>query len=182
MVGLNGSLVTGTMSRQSDIDFYIVTAPDRLYTCRLLTTLLVHLTGWRRYGTKVRGRVCLNRFATTDALDITPHNDYHARVFSGLEPLWAADGVYECYQNANIWMRVFDYNPVSTRSPMRQPSGAKWLQRVGEWLLGGYFGDWFETRQRAWQQRRIKQDPRTHAAGSRVFVRENELCLHAIKD
>lgn len=182
LVGLNGSLVTGSMSRDSDIDFYLAVAPGRLYTGRLLATLAVHLTGWRRYGSRVRGRVCLNRFATTEALDITPHNDYHARVFSGLEPLWAHEGVYERYQTANQWMTVFGYEVSCARRSMRRGWWRGAMQRVGEWLLGGWLGDWFEARQRQWQQARIKKDPRTAELGSRVFIRENELCFHAIKE
>lgn len=181
MVGLNGSLVTGTMSRQSDIDFYIVTAPGRLYTARLLATVLVHLTGWRRYGRRVRGRVCLNRFATVEAMDITPHNDYHARVFSGLEPLWAASGVYDRYRRANQWMASLGHPPQSSRRPMRRPRAAAAWQGWGERRLAGRFGTWLERWQAAWQRARIARDPRTYAPGSRVFVRDNELCFHAEK-
>lgn len=182
LVGLNGSLVTGRMSRESDIDFYIVTAPGRLYTGRLLATLATHLTGWRRYGDRVRGRVCLNRFATTEAMDITPHNDYHARVFSGLEPLWAADGVYESYQRANMWMAELGYEVAGSRRSMRRSAWRVAAQRMGEWLLDGWLGDRFERGQARWQRARIERDPRTVAAGSRVFIRENELCFHAIKE
>lgn len=181
MVGLNGSLVTGTMSRQSDIDFYLVTAPGRLYTARLLATVAVHLSGWRRYGSRVRGRVCLNRFATVEAMDITPHNDYHARVFSGLEPLWAAPGVYEGYQAANGWMTAFGFDLRSSRRPMRRSRLAAIWQRWGERRLSGRFGAWLERWQAAWQRARIARDPRTHTPGSRVFVRDNELCFHAEK-
>jgi hypothetical protein len=170
------------MSRESDIDFYLAVAPGRLYTGRLLATLAVHLTGWRRYGWRVRGRVCLNRFATTEALDITPHNDYHARVFSGLEPLWAHEGVYERYQSVNQWMTVFGYQVGCSRRSLRREGWRGTVQRVGEWLLGGLIGDRLERWQRDWQRARIKGDPRTSEEGSRVFIRDNELCFHATKD
>ena len=182
LVGLNGSLVTGRMTRQSDIDFYIVTAPNRLYTGRLLATLVTHLTGWRRYGDRVQGRVCLNRFATVEALDITPHNDYHARVFSGLEPLWSADGVYESYQQANAWMADLGYEVASSRRSMRCAAWRGRAQAVGEWMLGGWLGDQLERAQQRWQRARIERDPRTSESGSRVYIRDNELCFHATKE
>lgn len=182
LVGLNGSLVTGRMRPESDIDFYVALAPRRLYLGRILVTLVVHLTGWRRYGVKVRGRVCLNRFATTAALDITPHNQYHARVFSGLEPLWAHGDVYERYRRANGWMTAYGYPVRCSRLPLERSSWAGRFQRMGEWLLGGRLGGALENWQRNWQRRRIMADPRTHALGSRVVLRENELCFHAVKE
>ena len=181
LVGLNGSIITGQMTGGSDIDLYIVTAPGRLYLGRLFVTVAVHLTGWRRYGHKIRGRVCLNRFATTEAMDITPHNDYHARVFSGLEPLWSTPGVYEDYCRANRWMSVYGYHVSSSRRSMIRPWWAALWQWIGEVALGGRLGSWLESRQKVWQQSRIRHDVRTIEPGSRVYIRENELCFHATK-
>lgn len=178
LVGLNGSLVTGTMNRESDIDFYIVTAADRLYLTRALVTLVVHLTGWRRYGDKIRGRICLNRFATVEALEITPHDDYHARVFSGLVPLWAVDETYSQYVAANRWMTDFSAPPTNHSTRPLSPGITAIFRRVSERILGGWWGDRLEGWCRVWQQGRIRRDPRTEQPGSRVFIRENELCFH----
>lgn len=181
LVGLNGSLVTGTMNEGSDIDFYIATAPGRLYLTRALVTLVVQLTGWRRHGANVAGQICLNRFATTEAMDIGPHNGYHARVFSGLEPLWAAPHVYSEYRAANQWMIAYGYPVQASKLPLRQSAGARGCQHLGEGLLGGWLGDRLENWQRRYQQTRINRDPRTREVGSRIFIRDNELCFHAVK-
>lgn len=181
LVGLNGSMITGTMKRSSDIDFYVATAPDHLYTARLLVVLVVHLTGWRRYGSKIRGRICLNRFATTKALEITPHNNYHAKVFSGLAPLYAHYQTYRSYFDANGWMEYNFYPRRVYRTERLTPNLAQFNRRLGEGLLNGRFGAWLESKLAQWQQRRILADPRTSAAKGRVRVSQEELCLHPLK-
>lgn len=174
-------MVTGTMKEESDIDFYLVTAPNRLYLTRALIIVTVHLTGWRRYGSKIRGRICLNRFATTKALDITPHNEYHARVFSGLMPLYAEHSVYRKYVQANQWMSQLDYQIKEHQVTKLKFNFGLGVKQFGQWILKGRTGDWLEQRFAKWQQQRILKDPRTKEQGSRVFIRANELCLHPIK-
>jgi len=174
-------MVTGEMDSDSDIDFYIVTAEKRLFTARLLAVGLVHFTGWRRYGKKIRGRICLNRFATLKALTITPCNDYHARVFSALAPLYAQQAVYRDYYEANQWMDRCGYQRVIYPTIRLTPNGAQFIRRIGEWWLGGRVGDWLETRLSHWQQHRIAVDPRTQESQGRVRVSSDELCLHPLK-
>lgn len=181
LVGLNGSMVTGRMNQNSDIDFFIATTPNRLFTARLLTVLLVHLTGWRRYDYKVRGRVCLNRFATTDYLNVTPHNEYHARVFAKLAPLYAEQKTYEQYVTANSWMSDLYYPVKQYELITLRKSWTHFLKLVGEFLLGGKFGDWLERLVGKWQKRRIQNDPRTLASNGRVRVSDREICLHPLK-
>ncbi|MDO8471943.1 MAG: hypothetical protein Q7S64_02185 [bacterium] len=181
LVGLNGSMITGTMKPSSDIDFYVATAPERLYTTRLLVVLVVQLTGWRRYGSKIRGRICLNRFATTAALEITPHNNYHAQVFSGLAPLYAHHQTYRAYFDANEWMEYNFYRRRVHRTERLAPNLAQFSRRLYEGLLSGWLGDFVEAKLARWQQRRILADPRTSAARGRVRVSQEELCLHPLK-
>lgn len=181
MVGLNGSMVTGKMNKQSDIDFYIVTAKNRLYLTRLFVTLVVHITGWRRYGGKIRGRVCLNRFATEEALNITPHNDYHARVFSKIAPVLAVGDVYRKYLKANSWMVEQKYPPKKYQTTKLGFSGLVLGRIIGEWLLISRVGDTLDKWLGMWQRRRINNDPRTKEPGSLVYIRKNELCFHVNK-
>lgn len=181
MVGLNGSMVTNRMNSQSDIDFYIVTAKNRLYLTRTLVTMAVHLTGWRRYGQKIRGRVCLNRFATEEALSIYPHNEYHARVFSKLAPIFAVKDTYQQYLQANSWMKNQGYPIHKYRTAKLGFNLLVGCRVLGEWLLAGAVGDILDRWLGRWQRQRILNDPRTKAAGSLVYVRKNELCFHVNK-
>lgn len=74
MLGLNGSLVRGQEKEESDIDFLIIAKRGRLYTARFFATLLVELTGYRRKGNLVAGRICLNCYLPDNNLKIAPAN------------------------------------------------------------------------------------------------------------
>lgn len=185
LVGLNGSMATNTATRASDIDFYIVTRPNRLYTARLLAVMVVHLTGWRRYGNRIAGRVCLNRFATRAGLTVTPHNEYHARVFSPLVPLFTQSGIYARYRAANEWMAQAHF-PVIPLPNWRNdigvvPGTIPLPRRLVQWLLHGRLGDWCEEQLSAYQRERILRHSATYDPESRVFIRAHELCLHLAK-
>lgn len=179
LVGLNGSVARDEAKPESDIDFLIITSPGRMFTVRLLATGIVHLFGLRRHGAKIAGRICLNRYQTTNQLDIEPHNEYHARVFSQLIPLVDIDGTYNHYQEANAWMKAFSLEVVSPkRRPSRSLKLSQWSRRLGEWLLGGKFGDWFEKLTRVAQTRRIQTNPLTNRYPERIRVSDDALLFH----
>ena len=71
MVAVCNSLSMYSVDEDSDIDLFIVASPGRIWTVRILVTLIFQLLGVRRYGKKVSGRFCLSFFATTDGLDMS---------------------------------------------------------------------------------------------------------------
>jgi len=207
MVGLNGSLPLGTATAQSDIDFLIITKHHRIWTCRFLSTILIHLSGMRRYGHKVAGRICLNRYQTTSSLDVMPHDDYHRRVFSALVPLYdaglrpgaSAEGsIYEKYCQFNLWMG----NIINQKSKIKMQNGnlkfkiqnhlftirnkplaiCHFIQKFQEEFLNDSFGDWVEKQLKNYQRKRILNDPRTHLMPGRVVAEDWLLRFHPPKE
>lgn len=180
LVGLNGSVARHEAKPESDIDFLILTTPGRMFTIRLLATGLVHMFGLRRHGSKIAGRICLNRYQTTNHLMIEPANEYHARVFSQLIPLVDIDGTYEQYQAANAWMAEQFQLPAA--SPKRRPSRSlrlsQYTRRFGEWLLGGWFGNRLESWTRAKQLARIRANPLTVRYPDRIRTADDILLFH----
>ncbi len=182
MVGLNGSMMTNRMNKNSDIDFYIVTDANRLYITRTIATIIVHLSGWRRYGQKIRGRVCLNRFATVDALQITPNNNYHARVFSCLLPLVSINNTYEKYLQQNRWMNKTKYKLKHFQNKRTTKGLTTILRGFGELMMAGFLGDKLESILKNWQTKKIMSDSNAFIPGSRVKIKSNELCFHNKKN
>jgi len=182
MIGLNGSMTRKEIAPSSDIDFLVITAPKRIWTTRLLVTILTHLTGQRRYGPKIAGRICLNRYQTEDFLEVQPHNLYHARTFSNLVPLFGKE-IYPSYQKANQWMTKFNYKvKPAFHLPETERPILLAIQKAGEWILKGRFGDWLEARLKNYQKKRILNDPRTkEAPPGRVRISDRELCFHPKK-
>lgn len=179
LVGLNGSMVTGTFTEASDIDFYIVVKRGHIFTARVLTTALVHILGIRRHGSYVAGRVCQNRYAADDFLEITPHNQYHARVFHNMIPL-AGDAYFaRAFVRANRWMAGYQQAPVA-RQPFWRPGLARLVQVGLEFVLTPFAAS-LEERCRRFQRQRAAQDPRVATPGSVVVLSDNELRFHLVK-
>lgn len=182
MIGLNGSMVKGTMREDSDIDFLIISSHGRIWTVRFLVTILTHITGQRRYGDKVAGRICLNRYQSEHFLGIEPHNEYHAETFSSLVPLYD-DNIYKSYQQSNVWMQEFDLEvKPGLKMKNRKIKIFGFFKRIGEFFLLGHIGNIFEKLLRKYQSKRILNDKRTHEIQKgRVRVSDWELCFHPKK-
>ncbi len=181
LVGLNGSLATGTFHERSDIDFFIVVKQGHIFTAKILTTLLVHILGIRRHGSHVAGRVCLNRFANEQFLDVTPHDAYHARVFHNLIPLYSSPVTYQTYIQANTWMQELGYPVTSHQIPLGNVSLARLIQVTLEFLLipcAPFLERYFMT----WQQNRAARDARADEPGSVVILTPQELRFHLAKE
>lgn len=175
-------MTKGTAKEKSDIDFLIIAKAGRIWTTRFLVTAFVHLTGKRRYGNKIAGRICLNRYQTDKSLEIFPHDIYHAGVFSALAPIFNVGSTYSEYRKANEWTER-DFNlRIENKSGKVSIKGSKILafkRRSLEWMLKGRFGDWVEKKLSNWQRKRIIKDIRTHTAPpGRVRISDKELCFH----
>lgn len=182
MIGVNGSMTTGKITEKSDIDFLAVVKPGRIFTARFFITFLTHITGKRRHGQKIAGRVCLNRYHTDNFLEIFPHDEYHEKVFSKLFPILDLDNFYEKYKKANSWMKNCNFE--NNQYPKVKLSKILNFKRKAlEWILSGRFGDFLERKLSSWQRKRIEADIRTlKAPVGRVRVSDKELCFHPLKE
>lgn len=179
MVGLNGSMVTGTFRPESDIDLYIVTKDGHIFVGRTLVSSVLMLFGLRRKGSRIAGKVCDNRFAIESFVDITPHDLYHARVFHNLIPLFDDNGIYQKYCRENQWMQQFDETITIHQPLLGHHMVSFMIQRAGEAILG-----WpgLERRLEQVQQARFQADIRAHEPGSKVIISPRELRFHLRKE
>lgn len=181
MIGLNGSMVTGLMTDQSDIDFYIVLKKGRIFSGRVLVTLIVQLLGVRRHGLIVAGRICLNRFSHDQFLTITEENYYHARVFHNLIPLFSRGNCYERYCQANTWMTEWDL-PVNKHQVVLKDTPLSWLIRTTLEAVFAIVGGSVENVLRKRQYQRYAQDVRVKQVGSQVVISDRELRFQLAKE
>lgn len=184
MVALNGSLPMGKATKESDIDFFIVTRKGRIWSGRMFATLFVQLTGFRRYGKKIAGRICLNRYQTEDYLIIRPQDKKNAYHHSFMMPLWRADNLYEKFIKTNKWFSQYGYE-FKNQLP---DQNLFWnlidrlFQFIGEFLFDFFFGDWGEKILGNYQKRRIRRDLRTKKSSKgSIFISNRELRFHPPK-
>lgn len=134
-VMLSGSLSKDYMEDDSDIDYFIVTEPERLWIARTFLILykkLFLLNSHRDF--------CVNYFIDTSHLEIEDKNLFTATEVVTLIPTCNAS-IYEAFRAENQWadeaypnIGLRDVEPCSAL-----PSS--WWGRSAEWMLKGRFGE-----------------------------------------
>ncbi|NTU66927.1 MAG: hypothetical protein HGB08_03320 [Candidatus Moranbacteria bacterium] len=165
MVAVTGRVAMKNAKRKSDLDLLIVIEEGKIFTGRLLVTGLVHLIGKRRYGNKIKDRICLNHFITTGSREIMLKDLFSSSEYSFMLPMFGQEE-YDRFRKDNSWIRDYHCN--------YQPSGIanlkiiddSWLssfpRKIGEKILSA---GTIEEKLGDWQKRRIENDPRTHQEG-----------------
>jgi predicted nucleotidyltransferase len=131
---LSGSVAKGYADKNSDIDYFIVTAPGRLWLSRTLLILYkkIFLLNSKKY-------FCLNYFIDTEHLEIPDKNIFTAIELSYLLPTYNEELSQRIIEN-NSWVNEYLPNfEKSTTSII--PTKNNFLKRNVEKLLSGFFGN-----------------------------------------
>jgi len=180
MIAVTGTLAMRNPEKDSDIDFFVVLEKGRIFTGRLLVTAMVHLLGKRRYGKKIKNRVCLNYFITTGSLGIKRQDLFSANEYSFMCPLFGLD-VYQKFGEANVeWINKFKPNyGFPELEPARyyvdHGKASRLIQKTKEVLINFLGGDRIEAWQRRKQVERIKRNPLTYKKGGYIEYSDENL-------
>src|SRR3989339_1162296 len=180
MVAVTGTLAMKNSEKNSDIDFFVVLETGRIFTGRLLVTLLVHILGKRRYRKKIKNRVCLNYFITNGSLEIKRQDLFAANEYSFIYPLFGFK-IYEKFGEANInWIKRHKPNfEFSKLKPAKYFVEVKPLQKkiqaIFEALINLLWGDRIELWLKRKQIEKIKRNPLTYKKGGYVEYTDENL-------
>lgn len=100
-VGISGSLSKEYYDNESDIDFFVITKPNKLWICRTLLMLYkkTFLLNSRKY-------FCVNYFISSNQMEIEEKNRFTATELKTLIPMHGKT-VFEQFYKSNKW--VNDY-------------------------------------------------------------------------
>ncbi len=124
---VSGDLSKNATDTGSDIDFFIITSPGKLWVTRTLLILFkkIFLLNRKKY-------FCLNYFATEDHLNLDEHNVFLATEIAHLKPLFNTEMFYR-YLEHNAWIKMYfpnyDIGRLEFPETNNRPS---FLQRVVE--------------------------------------------------
>lgn len=109
---------------ESDLDFFIITSPGRIWSTRMLSVLPVGALGLRpKKSAESANAVCLSFFATENALNLRSlmisDDIYLPFWIASIVPLAGAPGIFEKFKNENKW--ITEYLPnIFFREPVKE--------------------------------------------------------------
>ncbi|MEY3421010.1 MAG: hypothetical protein RIR48_1299 [Bacteroidota bacterium] len=105
-VAISGSLSKGVMSNDGDIDFFIITEPNRLWLTRSLLILYkkIRLLNSRKY-------FCLNYFVDTQNIQIIDKNIFTAVEVSHLIVVYSENNIFNKFYDQNKWVHFYLNSP-----------------------------------------------------------------------
>ncbi len=110
LVGLSGSISMMNADTDDDIDLFIITARNRLFTGRLIALILAQLFGLRRsrgIGNN-NNKICLNLFFDEKSMKVPKfkQTEFIGHEVLQMKPIMIKGDIYERFLNANLWVQT----------------------------------------------------------------------------
>lgn len=191
MIAVSNSLGYSNTTISSDIDLFIVTKQNRVWTTKLLTTLLIISLSLRPTAKCSKDKICLSFFVDENNLNLEkfqlsntvtektdlPNDIYLTYWTTQLLPIFDRNNTYDQFWQDNSWVNQYlpnrqQYNPTLSRKLLAEPTNSTIFNR---------FGDYFETLAKKIQLKRL--NPKLKALmnkDSRVIINDNILKLYSL--
>lgn len=186
MIAIVNSLAFFNCDQNSDIDFFIVTQKNKIWTARAFSSLLLHILGLRRHGKKVAKRICLSFYISEEKPDLSyiAKDDlgfFVAFWIAQMAPIINFGQTFESFHAANFWTRKFLPNSGNNITDyyinFKRPLLSKTLKGWGEFL---FKKDFFENTVRKIQMKRIEQSQKKWGNPKSVITNDYILKFHPI--
>ncbi|MFA6027718.1 MAG: hypothetical protein WC752_02225 [Patescibacteria group bacterium] len=112
MLGICNSLAFSNAREESDIDIFIITEKNKIYTARLFTAGLLSLFRLRPNKNKTKNTLCLSFFADSEHLNMEklqclPNDIYLKYWVTQIFPMYDAKNYFQSFIEANVWIKKF---------------------------------------------------------------------------
>lgn len=178
-----GSMAMGNIDEDSDFDVIVGVKRGRIFTARAFCVVFFGLLGWRRKrGADKRGikdRFCFNHFVAPERYCLSePRNDYWKKLYLSLAPVYGKRELIQKFYDANAgWTGPVRNSPPKRLFGPRLRAGA--VSNGMEWLLSGRFGDFFESKLKNIQIKKIEKSLKTeNLYKPRIIYNNSELEFH----
>lgn len=141
LIGLSGSMAMKNPKSEDDIDLFIISQKDKLFTARFLATIISFIMGLKREIGQIEApnKVCLNLFFDESNLIVPNYKKtgYIAHEILQMKPLVNKDQTYEKFLLANQWVFKLFPNGKSKYqiiNPKSQISSKHFKFKIADWL------------------------------------------------
>ena len=118
-IGISGALAMENAKKKDDIDLFIITQKNTLWSTRLFLIVLLKVMGkYRKRGDKnVENKICLNMFLDQNnlKLPIERQNLYSAHEIIQLLSVFERKNTYQKFLNSNKWVYKFLPNAINKK-------------------------------------------------------------------
>lgn len=108
------SLAMHACHKDSDIDLFVITQKNRLWTVRIIITFIFALLGERKTSKSHAGKFCLSFFVTEEALDFSvfaiERDIYLAYWIETLVPVYNPHQCFERFLAENTWYEFEEFS------------------------------------------------------------------------
>jgi predicted nucleotidyltransferase len=141
-VGISGSLSKGYYDNESDIDFFVITKPNKLWICRTVLMLYkkIFLLNSRKY-------FCVNYFVSSSQMEIEEQNRFTATELKTLVPM-QGKAAFEQFYKENSWITNYfsKFEPQTGKiSDTKKPAFSRGIEMACDTKLGAMADTVFKT-------------------------------------
>lgn len=114
-IGVTGNVAADNCRQSDDIDLFIISSKNWLWTTRFLVTVFLILVGAKRRVTdkNFADKICLNLFMDENHLGYPVKNLFVAYEIIQVRPVFDRGGVFKSFLKANSWVK--NYLPYGTK-------------------------------------------------------------------
>lgn len=127
-IGISGGLSLFNADTKDDIDFFIITKKNTVWTTRLFVALLLELSGMRRKrgGLLVSDSICVNMYLDEGHMRLSKQKRdlYSAHEVMQVLPIFSRHNTYEKFIRSNKWAvdflpNAFQHGIIRNHTPLR---------------------------------------------------------------
>lgn len=175
MIAVAGRVSTKNARNESDIDLFIILKHGHIFTGRFFITMLIHILGKRRYGRKIKNRICLNHFVS-DKYFVSIRDLYSSHAYSFLMPVYKP-AILEAFKEKNNWIKNYRPDIENTSSDLKEV-GENWFSICIKKCLEKMFRkNWIEKIMKRTQIKKIEKNPATFKKGGVIIYSDCELAF-----
>lgn len=189
MIAICNTLAYNNVNPKSDIDLFIITSANRIWTTRALTVIFLDIFRLRPKPNNCQGKICLSFFITEKNLNlqetlIKPYDIYYYYWLAKLVIIYDQLALSEKFYQANNWLLKYLPNFKAHQTHhCRRIKNNSIIKKLGENILNSKFGNKLETWLKAKQMARLPASTKEMAnKDSRVIINDNILKFHGLHD